>query len=679
MAGRVESPRAWPAHRLGRAGFRRACGGRRAGHHLAEHAGELIGHLVGRLKTQVRIALRGLEQEAVQRFVPGEHLLLGGRRQVEFVDALKAEFHQAARPACGRSCTGPRPRSAPRPLPAPVAARAVDVAARIVQPAHAAHVDQLDVRRRAFEHEVVGLHVAIDHAGGVQVGERAEDAMHVGDGLGGRQRTALLAERLDRRAVDVLHHDEAFGPALDEVVDADDVGVLHGRQELAFGHGGGRGRFVGRVQQPLEHHPAIEHGVLGQVDPAQSAVGQAALDLVLVGDDVARLERRDERIGLSAGRTEPRFAAGQGRGIALGVVAIRVPAEPLVRRHLRVRHDDLFRIASGGSSGTATSPSPRCFRELDRALPVLPPRRPGPQTRGTRQRCRSRTADRGRARTADQARAAAQHGGTGIGRFQAATIAEAALDRAAATGLRAFCPSIKPLLRVVVVDSRPPRVATAPAAWGGRRATRWLRSFDFGQRRIFGAAVGHGLGLQRAEQPAQIAPLVEQRFGGALGFAICGQILPCRRIPALDAHAHRLPASGGDFRLEFGQPGFERGDPLIVGRARRRRAAPKRTFSWHSATVSAAWRCDWPTSAEQPPRGDEIVGHAMALRGKLFDARCEWPRFPQPGPGCRCAAVRGSVSNSCRSAASRCACRGDFLGKAAVLGGQPGKSRPRNR
>ena len=63
----------------------------------------------------------------------------------------------------------------------------------------------------------------------MQVGEGAEDAMHVGDGLGGRQWTALLTERFDRRAVDVLHHDEPFRAARDEVVNAHDVGVFDRR------------------------------------------------------------------------------------------------------------------------------------------------------------------------------------------------------------------------------------------------------------------------------------------------------------------------------------------------------------------------------------------------------------------------------------------------------------------
>ena len=202
--------------------------------------------------------------------------------------------------------------------------------------------------------------------------------MHVGDGLGGRQRPALLAERLDRRAVDEFHHDEPLRPAADEVVNANDVGVLHGRQELAFGHRGGGGRFVVRIQEPLEHHPAIEHAVLGQVDPAQSAVGQAALDLVLVGDDIAGLERGDERIARSAGRTEARFAARQGRRIALGVVAIGVCAEAPVGRHLRVRHDDLFRVDGRQFRHRHQSQS-EVLPRTGRALPVVRRVEPAPR------------------------------------------------------------------------------------------------------------------------------------------------------------------------------------------------------------------------------------------------------------------------------------------------------------
>ncbi len=244
-----------------------------------------------------------------------------------------------------------------------------------------------------------------------------------------------LRSCFDRRAVDELHHDEAFRSARDEVVDADDVGVLHGGQELAFGHRGSSGRFVAGVQKPLEHHPAIEHGVHGQVDPAQAAVGHAALDLVLVGDEIAGLERGDERIGPSAGRTESRFAARQGRRIALGVMAIRVRAEPPVGRHLRVRHDDLFRLQRR-QLRHGHQPQPRCFRELDRALPVLRRDEPAPKRAELASDADRGTADGGRAPAADQARAACHHhGGTGIRRFQAAAVAEAAVNRAAAARL----------------------------------------------------------------------------------------------------------------------------------------------------------------------------------------------------------------------------------------------------
>ena len=55
--------------------------------------------------------------------------------------------------------------------------------------------------------------------------------------------------------------------------------------------------------------------VLGEVDPAEAAVGDAAHDLVLVGDQLPRLELRRERVGGAAVGAEalrPRGLAGLG-------------------------------------------------------------------------------------------------------------------------------------------------------------------------------------------------------------------------------------------------------------------------------------------------------------------------------------------------------------------------------
>ena len=309
--------------------------------------------------------------------------------------------------------------------------------------------------------------------------------MHVGDSLGGRQWTTLLAERLDRRAVDILHHDEPFRSTRDEVVYAHDVGVFDCRQKLTFGHRGGRGRFVGRVEQSLEHHPAIEHRVRGEIDPAQSPVGQAAFDLVLVGDDFVRLQRWDERIRFPACRTKSHFAARQRRRISLGVVASGISAEPLVRRHLGVRDDHAFRCQLRQFRHRHQSQSDMQPRTGLRAAPAAPLRTRA-QTRRAGQSSGSRATDRGRACAGHQARGArSRHGGTGIRWFQATSIAKAAVDRPTAARLRAcraahsaapYCSrrcltSVSPAL-----DSRRLPVATARGALDAGPAACWLHA-----------------------------------------------------------------------------------------------------------------------------------------------------------------------------------------------------------
>jgi hypothetical protein len=66
-------------------------------------------------------------------------------------------------------------------------------------------------------------------------------------------------------------------------------------EELALGHRDGLRLRVAGVHQAFEHDGAVvDVLVVGQIHPAQSAVRDAALDLVLFGDDVARTQLRQE-------------------------------------------------------------------------------------------------------------------------------------------------------------------------------------------------------------------------------------------------------------------------------------------------------------------------------------------------------------------------------------------------
>ncbi len=235
-----------------------------------------------------------------------------------------------------------------------VADRAVDGLVA-VDPAHAAHVDELELFFGLDD--VVRLEIAVDQAAVVQVTERGQHLDGVGERVGDRDGAARLPrveqDLLQRLAAHVLHHDVAgclAGPAvsmLDEVIDPDDVGVLHLGQELPLGHGRRHGVGVGRVQQALQHHPAVTDVVVpGQVDPAEPAVGEAAEHLVLAGDHLSGFQFRGER---EPGPAVPAEPFGQARvpvpAAPDGLVA--AAAEALVLSHARIREHGAGRIPVG--------------------------------------------------------------------------------------------------------------------------------------------------------------------------------------------------------------------------------------------------------------------------------------------------------------------------------------------
>jgi hypothetical protein len=161
-----------------------------------------------------------------------------------------------------------------------------------------------------------------------------------------RERAALLPDRLERLAAHVLHHDIALGAIVDEVVDADDLGVLDGGQELPLGEGcGGAGLVLG-VEQPLQHHPARQRLVPRKIDPAQAAVGHRAFDFELARHQIACLEGGPERVFIAAVGAEALLAAQFGPAVV---------AEPLAFRHDRVGHERLQGV-QGGHRGQRHQP-----------------------------------------------------------------------------------------------------------------------------------------------------------------------------------------------------------------------------------------------------------------------------------------------------------------------------------
>jgi hypothetical protein len=372
--------------------------------------------------------MRGAQQEPVEGLVPAERVGLLGRRQRGRVvpgRRLEREAQHGER-APDRVEVGRDRRAVLGDLRRLVADRAVDRAVQVVDPPHRAEVDELELLLH-LDH-VRRLEVAVEQAPVVQVAERAQDLQHVRDRVGEWQRLGVpgLAQPppqhvLERLAADVLHHDVADEPpgrrvgVLHEVDDLDDVRVVDADEEAPLGLGGGERLGVHRVEQALEHHPpAVEVAVRGEVDPAEAAVREAALHLVLPGDEVALAQLRGEREPGAAVRAEPLGAAGPvAPGAADRLAARRVVAVPLLLRHLRVAHHHLRRVPV------------RHRRHLDQAGAEQAAPRPGARTgppgaggpgagrgeRGRRERLRSdrrgRVRRRRRRRGRERRRAAA--------------------------------------------------------------------------------------------------------------------------------------------------------------------------------------------------------------------------------------------------------------------------------
>jgi hypothetical protein len=227
-----------------------------------------------------------------------------------------------------------------------VARRAVDVAGRVVDPAHGAHVDELHVV--ADLDQVVGLEVAVEKPAAVEVGERGEDGEDVSDRLIDRQgvgrpavgRPAGLEDLLERLPTHEFLDDVARALVGHEVEDPDDAGMLDLGEEPTLGDGDGHGRCVPGVEQTFEDHPAVVHcTVLRQVDPTQATVGEATDNLVLAAHQVAPAELGYEVERVAALRAEAPLAAGSAalRSADRGAAA---RAEPLALGHRWVAQDD---------------------------------------------------------------------------------------------------------------------------------------------------------------------------------------------------------------------------------------------------------------------------------------------------------------------------------------------------
>ncbi len=133
---------------------------------------------------------------------------------------------------------------------------------------------------RSPDHEVLGLDVAVDDALRVAVRERVGDLDADVDDLAEPQR-ALAQERAHVRSVDDRHDEEERALVPPDVVDGDDRGVVHLRDDLRLAleaqlRVGGEQRR----RHDLDRDLSVEKRVPGAIDDAHAPAPQLADDLV---------------------------------------------------------------------------------------------------------------------------------------------------------------------------------------------------------------------------------------------------------------------------------------------------------------------------------------------------------------------------------------------------------------
>jgi hypothetical protein len=159
----------------------------------------------------------------------------------------------------------------------------------------------------AGHHDVLGLEIAMDDAGGVRLGQALSDLVRQLDGAADRNR-ALPQDLPDRVPIDPFHRDVRRVTFTADVVNGQDVRVvqrgcrarflLEARDAIRRGH-------VGR--QDLDRHRAVQPRVLGTIDLAHAARAEKRL--------------QDERAQAAAGgqghdgRIMPRQDSGTVRAV----------------------------------------------------------------------------------------------------------------------------------------------------------------------------------------------------------------------------------------------------------------------------------------------------------------------------------------------------------------------------
>ena len=146
------------------------------------------------------------------------------------------------------------------------------------------HAEIHDQRVAARQQHVLGLDVAVDHAGAVGRGERLGDLAQQPHGLGYRKLADAREPVAQRLALYERHHVVEEAAGLTGVEHTEDVRVLQAGGDLDLpreplgAEGGGELRA-----QHLQRHFAVVLQVLGEVDSGHAALSELPLDAVALG------------------------------------------------------------------------------------------------------------------------------------------------------------------------------------------------------------------------------------------------------------------------------------------------------------------------------------------------------------------------------------------------------------
>ena len=162
---------------------------------------------------------------------------------------------------------------------------------RAGDPARHPEVHQQRSARRALQHDVVGLDVAVHHAASVRVGERVGDVLQQAHAFARRQRAGARDTLREALALDEAHHERQHALAFLDGVHRHDVGMREARRDAGLPHEPLAQHRIGRegLRQHLDGHMAVELQVAPEVDGAHAAAPELALHRIAVAERVRQL------------------------------------------------------------------------------------------------------------------------------------------------------------------------------------------------------------------------------------------------------------------------------------------------------------------------------------------------------------------------------------------------------